>query len=77
MFCRFFLLGQRKPITWRAFIGLCFKYMRKHPFNEVTWYPDGTVTSSKLLNTVNRYLLHWLPAYVIDSFVWIAGGKPM
>ncbi|KAJ8965743.1 hypothetical protein NQ314_003921 [Rhamnusium bicolor] len=69
--------GQRKPIKWKDFISLCFKYMRKHPFSEVTWYPDGTVTASRTLNTINRYLLHWLPAYVMDSVVWIMGGKPI
>lgn len=51
--------------------------MRKHPFAEVTWYPDGTVTSSRTFNTINRILLHWLPAYIIDGLVWMSGGKPM
>jgi fatty acyl-CoA reductase len=51
--------------------------MRKHPFSEVTWYPDGTVTASRTLNILNKYLLHWLPAYVLDSLVWMTGGKPM
>ncbi|CAH1164707.1 unnamed protein product [Phaedon cochleariae] len=69
--------GVTKPIKWKDFIALCFKYTRKHPFSEVSWYPDGTVTSSRLVNTVNRYLLHWLPAYMIDAIVWISGGKPM
>ncbi|KAJ8978354.1 hypothetical protein NQ317_002663 [Molorchus minor] len=61
--------GQRRPITWKKFIGLCFKYMRKNPLSEVTWYPDGTVTISRTLNTINRYLLQWLPAYIMDSVV--------
>ncbi|XP_074028601.1 putative fatty acyl-CoA reductase CG5065 [Leptinotarsa decemlineata] len=69
--------GLRKPITWKNFVNSCFKYMRKHPISEVSWYPDGTVTASKTINLINRYLLHWLPAYIIDSFVWISGGKPM
>ncbi|KAJ8958415.1 hypothetical protein NQ318_002197 [Aromia moschata] len=69
--------GQRNPIKWKEFIGLSFKYMRKHPFSSVSWYPDGTVTASRTLNTVNRYLLHWLPAYIMDSAVWLTGGKPI
>lgn len=69
--------GQRKPISWKNFIGLCFKYMRKHPFSEVTWYPDGKVTSSRIFNTINQIFLHWLPAYFLDSLVWFTGGKPM
>ncbi|EFA04974.1 Putative fatty acyl-CoA reductase CG5065-like Protein [Tribolium castaneum] len=69
--------GQRRPITWKHFVGLCFKYMRKHPFSDVTWYPDGTVTASRTLNIINKYLLHWLPAYIMDGLVWMAGGKPI
>ncbi|KAL3270689.1 hypothetical protein HHI36_021217 [Cryptolaemus montrouzieri] len=69
--------GQQKPITWKNFIGLCFVYMRKYPYSEVSWYPDGTTTSSKLLNTLNQYFLHWAPAYVMDYFLHLTGGKPM
>ncbi|GJQ78030.1 hypothetical protein Trydic_g2376 [Trypoxylus dichotomus] len=69
--------GQRKPITWSNFIGLSFKYMRKHPFSDIQWYPDGTVTASIFRNTMNKFFLHWLPAYVLDAFVWMFGGKPI
>ncbi|XP_017781377.1 PREDICTED: putative fatty acyl-CoA reductase CG5065 [Nicrophorus vespilloides] len=69
--------GQRKPISWRSFVELCFKYMRIYPFSDVTWYPSGTVTSSVALDTFNQYVLHWFPAYVIDAFTWICGGKPI
>lgn len=69
--------GQRKPVKWKHFIELCFIYMRKHPFSEVTWYPDGTITASRTLNALNQYLLHWVPAYILDSFVWLTGRKPI
>lgn len=69
--------GLRKPITWSKFIQLCFKYMRVHPFSDVTWYPDGTVTASALQNMVLRHLVGWLPAYLIDGAVYITGGKPV
>lgn len=70
-------VGQQNPISWKNFIDSCFIYMRKHPFTEVSWYPDGTATSSKVLNMVNQYLLHWAPAYVMDFVVNLTGGKPM
>ncbi|KAJ8916621.1 hypothetical protein NQ315_000266 [Exocentrus adspersus] len=69
--------GQRKPIKWKDFIGMCFKYMRKHPFSQISWYPDGTVTASRTLNWFNKCFLHWLPAYILDSLVWLTGGKPI
>lgn len=68
--------GQRKPIKWNDFIQICFKYLRAHPLSSVNWYPDGSVTSSHTVNTVKKYLLHWAPAYIIDSLAWITGGKP-
>nr|CAI5818132.1 unnamed protein product [Callosobruchus analis] len=64
-------LSQRKPITWQQFIDLCFKYMRKHPFSDVCWYPNGSVSGSRTLNTFNWIFLHWIPAHIIDSFVWL------
>ncbi|ENN72487.1 hypothetical protein YQE_10828, partial [Dendroctonus ponderosae] len=69
--------GQRKPITWSHFIDLCFKYLRMHPLSEISWYPDGSVTASRTMSTIKRCFLHWVPAYIIDSVVWISGGKPM
>lgn len=51
--------------------------MRKHPCCDVMWYPDGTITSSIFVNNVNRWLLHWLPAYVVDALTWATGGRPM
>ncbi|VEN56723.1 unnamed protein product, partial [Callosobruchus maculatus] len=69
--------GQRKPITWQQFIDLCFKYMRKYPFSDVCWYPNGSVSGSRTLNTFNWIFLHWIPAHIIDSFVWLTGGRPI
>ncbi|KAK9886421.1 hypothetical protein WA026_016701 [Henosepilachna vigintioctopunctata] len=69
--------GQQKPITWKNFIGLCFVYMRKYPISNVSWYPDGTVTSSRIFNICNQYLLHWAPAYIMDFVLHLTGAKPM
>ncbi|KAB0791554.1 hypothetical protein PPYR_03354 [Photinus pyralis] len=69
--------GLRRPITWNRFIKLCFVYMRKHPFSEIKWYPDGTVTSSVLRNNVYRIFLQWLPAYIMDAMRWLIGSKPI
>lgn len=69
--------GQRKSITWNHFVEICFKYLRKHPLTGISWYPDGSVTSSRPVNAIKRCFLHWMPAYVIDSMVWMTGGKPI
>lgn len=69
--------GQRKPITWETFVQLCFSNLRTHPLSQVNWYPDGTVTSSRAYNTINQYLLHFAPAYVMDFVTWLTGGRPI
>ncbi|CAG9857442.1 unnamed protein product [Phyllotreta striolata] len=69
--------GMRKPIKWKDFVHLCFKYSRKHPVMDVSFYPAGSVTSHRYVNNVRKYLLHWLPAYVVDTVVRIWGGKPI
>ncbi|KAJ8916622.1 hypothetical protein NQ315_000267 [Exocentrus adspersus] len=69
--------GQQKPIKWKDFIDMCFKYTRKHPFPQILWYPGGTITASRTLNLISWYLVQWLPAYILDLLVWLAGGKPI
>lgn len=67
--------GLKRAITWKNFVDLCFVYLRKYPFSEVTWYPGGSVTSSRVHNTLCRYFLHYMPAYVLDGLCWITGKK--
>lgn len=69
--------GQQRPVTWKQFVDLCFVYMRTHPARELMWYPDGKCRSQRFTNAFCRYMLHVLPAYVIDLGSRIAGKKPM
>ncbi|XP_050502641.1 putative fatty acyl-CoA reductase CG5065 [Diabrotica virgifera virgifera] len=69
--------GMRKPIKWKEFVDCCFKYSRKHPVLDVSFYPQGSLTSYRLVNSVRQLIWHWIPAYIIDSFVWLSGGKPI
>ncbi|XP_060534283.1 putative fatty acyl-CoA reductase CG5065 [Cylas formicarius] len=68
--------GMRKPVTWNNFIQLGFNYFRVHPLSGVAWYPNGTVTSWKSVNVINRCVLQLIPAYVLDAVTWLTGGKP-
>ncbi|KAL5239952.1 hypothetical protein ACI65C_007362 [Semiaphis heraclei] len=40
------------------------------------WKPSVVLTSSRVLFTILFFLYHYLPAYIIDSCLWITGRKP-
>uniref|UniRef100_A0A6P7EZG5 Fatty acyl-CoA reductase n=1 Tax=Diabrotica virgifera virgifera TaxID=50390 RepID=A0A6P7EZG5_DIAVI len=46
------------------------------PFNLMLWYPDGSITQSRLYNKINTVLFQLLPALIIDLILLIAGQKP-
>ncbi|XP_039752197.1 putative fatty acyl-CoA reductase CG5065 [Pararge aegeria] len=69
--------GQRNPITWQRFVKTSFKYMRKHPFSEVVWYPGGNITSNRLVHNTRALIQHRAPATVVDFFAKLSGSKPM
>ncbi|CAH2056235.1 unnamed protein product, partial [Iphiclides podalirius] len=69
--------GQQNPITWQSFVKTSFKYMRKHPFREVVWYPGGDITSNRLKHGVLSLLQHRMPAHVMDLVSKATGNKPM
>ncbi|XP_045508563.1 putative fatty acyl-CoA reductase CG5065 [Colias croceus] len=68
--------GQQNPITWSHFVRTCFKYMRKHPFSDLFWYPDGDITSNRLKHSVLSLLQHRAPAAALDALATAAGRKP-
>ncbi|XP_075988618.1 putative fatty acyl-CoA reductase CG5065 [Anticarsia gemmatalis] len=69
--------GQQNPITWQRFVKTSFKYMRKHPFSEVVWYPGGDITSNRLKHGTLSLLQHRAPAAVMDLVATATGKKPM
>ncbi|KAI8433367.1 hypothetical protein MSG28_015408 [Choristoneura fumiferana] len=69
--------GQQNPITWQRFVRTSFKYMRKHPFSEVLWYPGGDITSNRLKHSALSLLEHRAPAFVMDLVARATGKKPM
>ncbi|CAB3233823.1 unnamed protein product [Arctia plantaginis] len=69
--------GQQNPITWSRFVKTSFKYMRKHPFSEVVWYPGGDITSNRLKHGTLSLLQHRAPALAMDLVSSATGKKPM
>ncbi|CAF4957111.1 unnamed protein product [Pieris macdunnoughi] len=68
--------GQQNPITWRRFVKTSFKYMRKHPFSGLVWYPGGDITNNRLKHRILMLLQHRAPAALFDILTAVTGNKP-
>lgn len=69
--------GQRHPITWGKFVSHAIAQVRKHPLEDCLWYPTGVLRMSRPLNTIHGFLVHYIPAYVLDILARITGKKPV
>lgn len=60
---------------------LCGENMKKYieiaPLSQTFWYPGGGVTQSKLYYSIMVLLVHFLPAFFVDTALRILGYKPM
>lgn len=69
--------SKQNPVTWGEFVGLSIKHMIRHPLEDVFWYPTGVLRMNRPLNTIQGFLVHYIPAYFIDFFTWFMGKRPM
>ncbi|KAG8194839.1 hypothetical protein JTE90_017275 [Oedothorax gibbosus] len=60
---------EANQITWTRIVDITIPILFKYPSATVITMPGGVVTSSQTLNTMCKYLLHYLPAFLLDSFL--------
>ncbi|XP_075232805.1 fatty acyl-CoA reductase wat-like [Lycorma delicatula] len=63
----------RNPITWLYFFTLCYRFWPHTVF--AIWYPFITIHKSRLKVRILKFLLHYLPALVIDSIAQVFGKQ--
>ncbi|XP_063547857.1 putative fatty acyl-CoA reductase CG5065 [Cydia strobilella] len=68
--------GHKKPITWGEVLKFGREYTWKYPTSFPLWYPNGDITTNAVVYKIRRILFHWVPAYIIDFFLFIFGQKP-
>ncbi|XP_067626537.1 putative fatty acyl-CoA reductase CG5065 [Eurosta solidaginis] len=68
--------GQRHPIQWGEFVKYAMKHVRKHPLEGCLWYPTGVLRMNRPLNAVHGFIVHYIPAYVLDILARLMGKKP-
>ncbi|XP_014485814.1 PREDICTED: putative fatty acyl-CoA reductase CG5065 [Dinoponera quadriceps] len=64
-------------ISWAEIIERGRKITQRVPLNGVVWYPGGSMKKSRLLHNICILLFHLIPAYFIDTIIFLAGYKPI
>ncbi|CAO1442158.1 unnamed protein product [Diamesa hyperborea] len=62
-------------MTWKTFFDLTKKAVYRYPFENLLWYPDGSIATSEILHRFKLALTLWLPSHLIDIFALISGRK--
>lgn len=65
------------PIRWRDIENFGQEFIKKHPFNEVIWYPGGSFKNNRLFHSIAFFTSHLIPAYIFDLVARLSGRKPM
>lgn len=47
------------------------------PLNGVAWYPGGSLKRNKTYHRICVFFFHWVPAYILDVFIWMSGNEPV
>ncbi|OTF83581.1 hypothetical protein BLA29_010962 [Euroglyphus maynei] len=69
--------GVHNPITWNQLRDISMPLMCRYPSMEMFRVPNVRFHRSKLLNQINVYLEHTIPAFVVDFLFKFMGFSPM
>ncbi|XP_046382880.1 putative fatty acyl-CoA reductase CG5065 [Ischnura elegans] len=69
--------GSGKPIHWDHYGRLTLKHVKNSPTRYVQWYPGFTFRTNRVVHVICEYLLHLLPAYLVDMVLRVQGAKPI
>lgn len=67
--------GLQNPITWEQIENWTLGYIRKHPMQDMFWYPGGSFKNWHWLDQLCQLLFHFLPAYILDAGLRITGRE--
>ncbi|XP_026740170.1 fatty acyl-CoA reductase wat-like, partial [Trichoplusia ni] len=72
-----YVSSEQNPLTWEKFMKYNEIYGFQVPTIQAVYYYLFHITSSKFFYTLFCFLLHWIPAYIIDGIAVLIGKKPM
>lgn len=64
-------------VPWTEIIERGRKITQRVPLNGILWYPGGSMKKSRLLHNICVILFHLIPAYIIDTLLFLLGYKPV
>ncbi|XP_055687202.1 putative fatty acyl-CoA reductase CG5065 [Lutzomyia longipalpis] len=67
--------SEGKKLTWGEVLEKGKEVAYEYPFEAGVWYPNGTITTNKIVHTLSIIFFHWLPAYFIDFLMLLLGQK--
>lgn len=67
--------SEEKKVTWGETLNRGKAIAYEYPFEAGCWYPNGTITTNRIVHTLNIIFFHWIPAYLIDFIMLCCGQK--
>nr|QLI61999.1 fatty acyl-CoA reductase 9 [Streltzoviella insularis] len=72
-----YVSSEQRPLTWERFMKFNETYGFEVPTMQAVWYYLFYLTPSKFVYSLYCFLLHWIPAYLVDGVAVLIGKKPM
>lgn len=66
-----------RPIKLGEIVNIFVECSREIPMKNTLWYPSCTIVANRFVYNVLNILLNVLPAFAVDIFLRLRGGKPM
>lgn len=65
-------------ISWSEIVELGRRIVENVvPLNGVAWYPGGSLKKNRTYHNICVFWFHWVPAYILDFFIWLSGNEPV
>nr|AID66649.1 fatty acyl reductase [Agrotis segetum] len=72
-----YVSSEQKPLTWERFMKYNEVYGFQVPTVQAIYYYVFMLTASKPLYAFYCFMMHWIPAYIVDAIAVLIGKKPM
>nr|CAD7396383.1 unnamed protein product [Timema poppensis] len=71
-----YVSSAQKPIQWQEFVDMAGSHGMDIPCSKAIWYYSVTMTKYKVLYMILAFLLHTLPALLVDTVTILCFKKP-
>nr|CAD7259154.1 unnamed protein product [Timema shepardi] len=71
-----YVSSAQKPIQWQEFVEMAGNHGMDIPCSKAIWYYSVTMTKYKVLYIILSFLLHTLPALLVDTVTILCFKKP-